>query len=60
MSWNNSEKYVHKLQIRSVSFLQCLELSWDATLKMTGSVLELFTDIDIVQFTKKDMRDGVS
>ena len=27
---------------------------------MTGSVLELFTDIDIVQFTEKDMRDGVS
>ena len=41
-------------------FCNSLELSWDAMLKMTGSVLELLTNIDIVQFTKKDMRDGVS
>ena len=41
-------------------FCNSLELSQDTMLKMTGSVLELFTDIDIVQFTKKDMRDEIS
>ena len=41
-------------------FCNSLELSQDTMLKMTGSVLELFTDIDRVQFTKKDMRDEIS
>lgn len=34
-------------------------LSWDAILKLRGAVLELMTDIDIVQFTEKGMIDQV-
>ena len=35
-------------------------LSWSAMLKMTGTQLELMTDVDQFQFTEKSMRGGIS
>ena len=35
-------------------------LSWDAMLKMTNIKFELMTDVDMFQFIKKGMHDGVS
>ena len=35
-------------------------LSWDALLKMTGIELELISDIDMLLFIEKGMREGIS
>ena len=35
-------------------------LSWDAMLKMTGTKLELMSDVDMFQFIEKGMRGGIS
>ena len=35
-------------------------LSWDAMPKMTSIKLKLISDVDMLQFTEKGMRGGVS
>ena len=48
------------LWIRSWSLFYSPGLSWDAMLKMTGTELELISDIEMLLFIEKGMRGGIS
>ena len=41
-------------------YISSPRLSWDARLKITGTELELISDIDMHLFIEKEMRGGIS
>ena len=51
---------IGKELFRSCTLFSCPGFAWDAMLKMTGTNLELITDIDIYQMVEIGLRGGVS